>query len=135
MVKALYASTMLEDAPCLTLENWCATWQRCKQCPIKSYRNIYLDEPVVPLGWSNSRISIFSETPDFVVPVGEAPYNSSITNHVEYLPVTANLMAAKGCDGMLFSLIGDLFEAGILNEALAGRSGVTGGETLYRRGF
>ncbi|KAF9700229.1 hypothetical protein EKO04_001427 [Ascochyta lentis] len=100
-----------------------------------NYRNIYLDEPGVPLGWGNSRISIFSEAPDFVVPVGEAPYNSTITNHVEYLPVTANFMAAKGCDGMLFSLIGDLYEAGILKEALAGRSGVTGGETLYRRGF
>ncbi|KZM28146.1 uncharacterized protein EKO05_0005829 [Ascochyta rabiei] len=102
---------------------------------LTNYRNIYLDEPGVPLGWGNSRISIFSEAPDFVVPVGEAPYNSTITNHVEYLPVTANFMAAKGCDGMLFSLIGDLYEAGILKEALAGKSGVTGGETLYRRGF
>ncbi|KAJ4408358.1 hypothetical protein N0V91_003362 [Didymella pomorum] len=100
-----------------------------------TYRNTYLDEPGVPLGWGNSRISIFSEAPDFVVPIGEAPYNSTITNHVEYLPVTANFMAAKGCDGMLFSLIGDLNEAGILKEALAGKSGVTGGETLYRRGF
>jgi hypothetical protein len=100
-----------------------------------NYRNVYLDEPGVPLGWSNSRISIFSEAPDFVVPIGEAPYNSTITNHVEYLPVTANFMAAKGCDGMLFSLISDLYEAGILKEALAGRSGVTGGETLYRRGL
>jgi hypothetical protein len=100
-----------------------------------TYRNVYLDEPGVPLGFSNSRISVFSETPDFVVPVGEAPYNSTITNHVEYLPVTANLMAAKGCDGMLFSLIEGLYEAGILKEAFAGRSGVTGGETLYRRGF
>lgn len=100
-----------------------------------NYRNVYLDEPGVPLGWSNSRISIFSEAPDFVVPIGEAPYNSTITNHVEYLPVTANFMVAKGCDGMLFSLISDLYEAGILKEALAGRSGVTGGETLYRRGF
>lgn len=100
-----------------------------------NYRNVYLEEPGVPLGWGNSRISIFSEAPDFVVPIGEAPYNSTVTNHVEYLPVTANFMAAKGCDGMLFSLIGDLYEAGILKEALAGKSGVTGGETLYRRGF
>ncbi|KAF1930165.1 glutamyl-tRNA amidotransferase [Didymella exigua CBS 183.55] len=100
-----------------------------------NYRNVYLDEPGVPLGWGNSRISIFSEAPDFVVPIGEAPYNSTITNHVEYLPVTANFMAAKGCDGMLFSLVSDMHEAGILKKALAGKSGVTGGETLYRRGL
>lgn len=91
-----------------------------------TYRNEYLEEPGVPLGFGNARISIFSEAPDFVVPLGEAPYNSTITNHVEYLPVTANLMAAKGCDGMLFSLIGDLYEAGILKKAMVGRSGVTG---------
>jgi hypothetical protein len=99
------------------------------------YRNVYLDEPGVPLGFSSSRISVMAENPDFVIPIGEAPYNSTITNHVEYLPVTVNLMAAKGCDGMLFSLIGALYKAGILKEALAGRSGVTGGDTLYRRGF
>lgn len=98
-------------------------------------RNVYLKEPGVPLGWSNSRISIMSETPDFVVPLGEAPYNSTITGHVEYLPVTANLMAAKGCDGMLFSLIEDLYKVGILKKSLPGQSGVSGGEILLRRGL
>lgn len=99
-----------------------------------NYRNVYLDEPGVPLGWGNSRISIFAEVPDFVVPVGEAPYNSSVTGHVEALPVTVDFLAAKGCDGMLFSLINELVEAGIVRKAEAGRSGVEGGETLYRRG-
>jgi hypothetical protein len=99
------------------------------------YRNIYMDAPGVPLGFSSGRISVMAENPDFVIPIGEAPYNSTITNHIEYLPVSVALMAAKGCDGMLFSLIGDLYKAGILKEALAGRSGVTGGDTLYRRGF
>lgn len=97
-------------------------------------RNVYIPPPSVPFGFSNSRISPFVENPDFVVPVGEAPYNSTITGHVEYLPVTANLMVAKGCDGMLFSLIGALYEAGIVKEALPGRSGITGGEILLRRG-
>lgn len=98
-----------------------------------TYRNEYLSEPGVPFGFSNSRISVMAEVPDFVVPIGEAAYNSTITGHVEYLPVTANFMAAKGCDGMLFSLIGDLYEAGILKESLVGRSGITGGEILLRR--
>ncbi|RMZ74438.1 hypothetical protein GMOD_00003477 [Pyrenophora seminiperda CCB06] len=97
------------------------------------YRNAYRDAPGVPLGWDNSRISIMAEVPDFVVPLGEAPYNSTITGHVEYLPVTADFMAAKGCDGMLFSLIADLYDTGILKESKAGGSGVTGGEILFRR--
>ncbi|KAL1799641.1 hypothetical protein ACET3X_003678 [Alternaria dauci] len=98
-----------------------------------TYRNAYRDEPGVPLGFGNSRISVMAEVPDCVVPLGEAPYNSTITGHVEYLPVTANLMAAKGCDGMLFSLIGELYDAGILKESMVGRSGVTGGDILLRR--
>lgn len=97
------------------------------------YRNTYLSPPGVPFGWSNSRISIMAEVPDFVVPIGEAPYNSSITGHVEYLPISANFLAAKGCDGMLFSLIEDLYEAEILKESLVGRSGLTGGDILLRR--
>jgi len=43
------------------------------------------------------------------------------------------LMAANGCDGMLFSLINELYEAGILKESMVGQSGVTGGEILLRR--
>ena len=99
-----------------------------------NYRNVYLSEPGVPLGWGNSRISIFAEVPDFVVPVGEAAYNSTITGKEEALPVTVDFLAAKGCDGMLFSLINELVEAGIVKKAEAGKSGVLGGQTLYRRG-
>jgi hypothetical protein len=97
-------------------------------------RNVYLSPPGVPFGFSNSRISVMSEAPDFVVPIGEAPYNSTITGHVEYLPVTVDFMAAKGCDGMLFSLIQELHAAGIVKTALTGRSGISGGEILLRRG-
>jgi hypothetical protein len=100
-----------------------------------TYRNTYWDEPGVPFGFGNSRISVMAENPDFVVPLGEAPYNSTITGHVEYLPVTANLMVAKGCDGMLFSLIEDLYEAGVLKESKVGQSGVIGGDILLRRGI
>ncbi|KAI8935518.1 hypothetical protein NX059_008089 [Plenodomus lindquistii] len=100
-----------------------------------TYRNTYLTAPGVPFGFSNSRISVMAEVPDFVVPIGEAAYNSTITGHVEYLPVTANFMAAKGCDGMLFSLIEELYEAGIVKESLVGRSGITGGDILLRRGM
>jgi hypothetical protein len=87
----------------------------------------------VLFGFGNSRISVMAENPDFVVPLGEAPYNSTITGHVEYLPVTANLMLAKGCNSMLFSLIRDLYEAGVLKESKVSQSGVTGGYTIKER--
>ncbi|KAJ4295466.1 hypothetical protein N0V90_007478 [Kalmusia sp. IMI 367209] len=102
---------------------------------IPSPRNVYLDDPKPPAGFGRNSMSGFSEAPDFVVPIGEVPYESSITNHTEYLPVAINFMAAKGCDGMLFSLIGDLYHAGILKEAQAGQSGITGGEILFKRDF
>jgi hypothetical protein len=98
-----------------------------------NYRNLYLSPPSVPFGFSTSRISVFTETPDFVIPIGQAEYNSTITNHTEYLPVTVDIMAAKGCDGMLFSLIEDLVNNGILKVSVAGQSNTVGGDILFRR--
>jgi hypothetical protein len=71
--------------------------------------------------------------PDFVLPVGEVEYFSEITGHLEMMPVTVNVMAAKGCDGVIYELVRDLVEAGVLKESLAGRSGVDGGKVLLRR--
>lgn len=65
--------------------------------------------------------------------VGVASYYSTITNHIEVLPVSVDIMAAKGCDGMLFGLIQDLVAAGMLQTPMAGYSGTTGGEVLFRR--
>lgn len=98
-----------------------------------TYHNAYLDEPRVPLGFTNSRISTMAVAPDYVVPIGEVPYNSTITNHFEYLPVTVNFLVAKDCDGILFSLIETLYKAGIVKKSLPSRSGVTGGEILMKR--
>lgn len=42
-------------------------------------------------------------------------------------------MAAKGCDGMLFSLIEDLLAAGIVQVSKAGYSGIDGGDVLVKR--
>jgi hypothetical protein len=96
-------------------------------------RNQYLKEPRPPLGFSAVEISGFSEAPDFTVPIGETPYKSTITGLEEQLPVSVNFMAAKGCDGMLFGLIGDLYKAGVLKKVKAGRSALEGGEILMRR--
>lgn len=98
-----------------------------------TYRNTYWSPPSPPTGFSVGRISGFAEVPDMVVPIGVAAYNSTITNHTEYLPVTVDFMAAKGCDGMIFSLVEDLLDAGIVKVAETGYSGVSGGEILFKR--
>jgi Asp-tRNA(Asn)/Glu-tRNA(Gln) amidotransferase A subunit family amidase len=97
------------------------------------YRNTYRGPPKPPTGWSNAMMSTFWGGPDFVVPIGEATYFSNITQHEEQLPVTVDIMAARGCDGLIFDLVRDLVEAGILKPSVAGRSNVGGGEVLVRR--
>jgi Asp-tRNA(Asn)/Glu-tRNA(Gln) amidotransferase A subunit family amidase len=97
------------------------------------YRNSYRGAPKPPTGWNNAMMSTYWGGPDFVVPIGEATYFSNITQHEEKLPVTVDIMAARGCDGLIFDLVRDLVEAGILKESVAGRSNVGGGEVLLRR--
>lgn len=127
------------------------------------YRNVYRAPPRVPFGFSTSRISVMAEVPDMVVPgmflftldlvgagdgvgglgegearanmkpVGQAAYFSTVTNHTEYLPISVDFMAARNCDGMIFSLVQDLYAAGILEVSQAGYSGVSGGEILFKR--
>jgi hypothetical protein len=46
--------------------------------------------------------------------VGQASYNSTITLQEEVLPVSVDIIAAKGCDGMIFALAKELLDAGIL---------------------
>ncbi|KAI0359644.1 amidase signature enzyme, partial [Trametes cingulata] len=62
-----------------------------------NYRNRYISSPSAPLGFSAGRIAVHAETPDMVVPIGEAPFNSTITGKTEFLPVTLSFITAKGC--------------------------------------
>ena len=64
--------------------------------------------------------------------VGQAPYYSNITQHAEYLPVAIDVLAAKGCDGIIAKLATDLVKAGILNAPQAGQT-IYGGEILHKR--
>jgi hypothetical protein len=98
------------------------------------YHNDYRGPPKPHTGWSNVMISTFWGGPDFVVPVGEAAYFSGITRHEEILLVRVNIMAAKGCDGLISDLVRDLVGVGILKDSVAGRSNLGGGEVLVRRG-
>jgi hypothetical protein len=79
-----------------------------------SYRNVYSSMPGIPSGWSVSRVSNFAEVPDMVWPIGQAAYNSTISLQTEYLPVAVDIIARKGCDGMIFALTEQLLTEGIL---------------------
>lgn len=68
-----------------------------------------------------------------LVVVGTAAYSSNITLHEEFLPVTVDILAAKGCDGMIYGLVQDLVAAGLLKSSLAGYSSDLGGEILLKR--
>ena len=48
-----------------------------------------------------------------ITSVGQAAYNSTVTLQVEYLPVTVDIVASKGCDGMIFALAEALTTAGV----------------------
>ncbi|POS70065.1 glutamyl-tRNA(Gln) amidotransferase [Diaporthe helianthi] len=100
--------------------------------PVTTYRNAYRSPPTIPFGFASSYWSVFGEVPDMVVPIGQTPYNSTITNHVESLPNTINLVTASGCEHMLLRLVADLAEAGVLTTSAVGASSVDGGEILYR---
>ncbi|KAF9776880.1 hypothetical protein IL306_004872 [Fusarium sp. DS 682] len=93
-------------------------------------RDIYRDPPNVPFGWSLARISVFSEAPDSVYPVGEVPIFSNITGREESLPVTVDIMVARGCDGLIARLAQDLVGLGILKIPKTGRS-ILGGSVLF----
>jgi hypothetical protein len=113
-------------------------------------RDTYFDAPGVPFGFSSGRLSVYAEVPDFVFPrkyshcctdpymiltifaVGETSFFSNATHHEEVMPVAVNVLAAKGCDGMLTRLALDLVEAGVVPIPLAGQT-LAGGETLLRR--
>ncbi|KXH38291.1 hypothetical protein CSAL01_00167 [Colletotrichum salicis] len=99
-----------------------------------SLRNRYptTTTPTPPLGFSNGRLSVFSGAPDHVFPLGEVGSVSSVTNATEMLPVTVDVMAARGCDGLIVRLAQDLAGAGILKMPLAGGT-LAGGEVLFRR--
>ncbi|CAG8303761.1 unnamed protein product [Penicillium salamii] len=85
------------------------------------YRNAYFSAPSAPpMGFSDGRIAVLAGAPDLVVPVGEIPYNSTISLKTEYMPVTMSFVAARGCDLMLVNLIEDMEKAGILKPVSTG---------------
>ncbi|KAL8993428.1 MAG: hypothetical protein Q9169_006360, partial [Polycauliona sp. 2 TL-2023] len=94
-------------------------------------RMIFRRPPRPPFGFEGAtQISIFAEVPDFVVPLGSASYKSTITNHTEVLPVSVNILAARGCDGVIcrstFHLADTLREMGLAAVDVNDRYGFLG---------
>ena len=54
---------------------------------------------------------------------------SNITNHVEYLPVSVDVVAARGCDGLVAQLAVDLVRGGLLVQPKTGAR-IGGGQIL-----
>ncbi|PLB46525.1 putative amidase [Aspergillus steynii IBT 23096] len=85
------------------------------------YRNRYYEPPEAPpLGFSVGRIAVFTGSPEVVVPLGESPYNSTISLKTEYLPVSVALQMARGCDHVLADLVAGLGKKGILKDVGTG---------------
>ncbi|GKZ48282.1 hypothetical protein AbraIFM66951_012045 [Aspergillus brasiliensis] len=82
----------------------------------------YRDEYVGPPYWgmSDSNIAVFAGVPDLVIPIGEIPYNSTKSGKTEYLPVTMSIVAARGCDLMVASMVREMEAQGILKPVAAG---------------
>lgn len=87
-----------------------------------SYINGYPTAPTVGTGdgYSVLLLSSFARTPEVVVPLAEVPYNSTITLTEKFLPVTATIGAAPGCDFMVLDLVSQLQESGILRPVKVG---------------
>ncbi|KAJ3538271.1 hypothetical protein NM208_g5973 [Fusarium decemcellulare] len=96
------------------------------------YRNTYRSQPTVPVGFPTTYWSVFAETPDITLPIGQTSYNSTVTNHAEELPVTINLLVAKGCDSLLLEFVAELVNRGVLKTSAVGANAVDGGEILLK---
>ena len=95
-------------------------------------RNQYIDPPEAPYGFSAGRISVFTEVPDSVFPLGQSSFFSNVTQHEEFLPVAVDIMVAKGCDGLIVKLAQALVEEGIIQVPLVGQT-ILGGDILLKK--
>lgn len=66
-------------------------------------------------------LASMAELPEITVPIGQAMYFSSVSRTWEALPIAIQLVARKGCDQMLLSLVGRLAAMGIVKGVNVGR--------------
>lgn len=59
---------------------------------------------------------------DMTIPIGQVPYFSNVTFHVEYMPVSVSVIAKRGCDFMLWNMWQKLADLGVLKTMKTGRT-------------
>ena len=85
-----------------------------------------------PLVWLAEKGFLGLILDPFHLSVGQANYFANTTMHQEALPVTVDIIAAKGCDLMIAQLAQDLVAAGIISVPLTGGT-IYGGDILLKR--
>ncbi|KAI1052953.1 hypothetical protein LB506_010060 [Fusarium annulatum] len=82
--------------------------------PVADVRPVYRDEKLESPETQSPCDQLFLPpilgSPDVVIPIGETPYHSKISNRTEYLPVLANLVAAPGRDHELLKAVDTILE-------------------------
>ncbi|KAH8698244.1 amidase signature domain-containing protein [Phaeosphaeriaceae sp. PMI808] len=76
--------------------------------PQGSGKPFYRDQPVeVPFhgnGYQAITMAVLIAGPQVILPIGQVPYHSRITDRTEYLPVAATIAGTRGSDLMLINL-------------------------------
>ncbi|KAJ4299616.1 hypothetical protein N0V90_004862 [Kalmusia sp. IMI 367209] len=90
------------------------------------YRDVTPDLPIEPpKGLSVLYLSPTLGAPEIVVPAGHVPFESRVTEQIEYLPMAVSLLGAPGTDMELITLTGEFL-------AHTGRPGrVSTGKTMW----
>ncbi|KAF5346230.1 hypothetical protein D9758_014403 [Tetrapyrgos nigripes] len=80
-------------------------------------RETYYSSPfIIPFGFSSSRVANLARSAEVVIPIGQIPFHSNITEVEEYLPVSISLVARRGCDFVLLDLVDKLADEGLVQE-------------------
>jgi len=87
-----------------------------------SRETYFLGPSSPPFGFGDSRVAVFGRSPDIVIPLGQIPFNSTISNKTEMVPVTVDVVARRGCDFVLLDLVGALADKGIITSVKTGRT-------------
>jgi len=86
------------------------------------YKSDYHLAGTIYNGWNRYSISQLGQVPEVVIPIGQVPYTSVITQTTKYLPVSISIQAAAGCDFVLYDLVAALADAGIIKNPTPGTS-------------
>lgn len=83
------------------------------------YRNIYRDKPDwAGYGWFYYMVAPFARAPEAILPIGQTPYRSRVTNREEWLPASIGVVGARGSDANLLSLLQDMMETADLQTSV-----------------